>query len=290
MPHRDYCPCVAICIGIAVVIIVILITMLVVRRTDTLRTVSLPQVQNTPIPRIIWTYWNNEKLPPLVQKCIQSWREHMPGYDVRVLTPSSVRIVIPELNLKSIKWIDGPARESDILRVHILEKYGGIWSDASIMLYGPYWFTHAFDTHDFVGFYQKRTTTNPLYPNIENWWFATRPHGVFITAWKAAFMAMPNKSIKQRIAHYKKQGVDTQNIGDLHYLYMHVAAQKVLQQILPRDYIQNHMYLMEAEKGPFLYLAKNNWNAEAAAKDMMKNKGKLASMFKLTRYERPYVK
>jgi amino acid permease len=157
------------------------------------------------IPAIIWTYWNNDTIPEVVQKCIDSWHHHNPTYRVIVLSPKNLMNYI-NVNVKDISFNDSSARESDIVRLLVLEKYGGIWSDATIFLTQPYPFSLT-SHHQFIGYYLDSFTTNKDYPVLESWFFATVPNGEFITKWREAFFKLEEyDSVEEAVASAVNDG------------------------------------------------------------------------------------
>ncbi len=93
------------------------------------------------VPRIIWSAWLQGvgQAPEMVQACLQSQREHLPGYDVRVLDMDNYRqwVDLPEdIIRKYRKGRIPPASFSDLLRLAALKKYGGIWMDATVYCTG----------------------------------------------------------------------------------------------------------------------------------------------------------
>lgn len=88
---------------------------------------------------IIWQYWAQgfENVPPVVADCLSSVDRYKGSYQVIRLTDDSYSeyIQFPESILPKIPLMS-KAHFSDILRVALLEAYGGIWMDATIMLTG----------------------------------------------------------------------------------------------------------------------------------------------------------
>jgi hypothetical protein len=85
-------------------------------------------------PRYAFVYWDSEQQPDIVQHCIASMREHLPA-----------DLTLVELNAQTIgEWItidprimarvDIPAHAADMIRLHLLSTYGGMWIDASCLL------------------------------------------------------------------------------------------------------------------------------------------------------------
>lgn len=229
--------------------------------------------QQHTIPAIIWTYWNSTDIPEVVLKCIDSWRHYNPEYEVRVVTPANFKEYV-NVDIKSLSFIDGPARESDTARLLLLEKYGGVWSDASILLTKPYSFSRQSE-FEFIGYYIDGFTSDIRYPVLENWFFATIPKGQFITKWKKAFFMLEDFDSVNDAVEYMKQEeeIDTQKIATdlLNYLFMHIAAQYVLQN---NPELVNTMKLMKAEDGPFKYISSNGWDTAKALEDLCKGNHK----------------
>ena len=249
------------------VILVILVVLIILVLLCTSRKIQEQFIGSHTIPNIIWTYWDNDTLPEVVQRCVDTWRLHNPSFTVNVLGPSNLRKYM-DIDVKRLKFIDGPTRESDAIRIYILEKYGGIWSDATILVTKPYSFPMT-SQYEFIGYYIASFTTNQDYPVLENWFFATIPHGNFIRKWKEAFYALEELgNVDAGLAYMKREGVDFQKINSTHYLYMHVCAQYVMQKQMTPDEIRDTMYLRKAEDGPFKYLTENAWDSTKAIEEL----------------------
>lgn len=222
------------------------------------------------IPNIMWTYWNSDTLPDVVQNCIDSWRRHYPTMEIRIVNPNTVRNYI-DIDPKSLSWNDSPARESDIVRLLILATYGGYWSDATNYFTAPVEFPMRPET-EFVGYFTSKATTNNAYPIIDSWFFGTVPGGKFITQWRDAFMSISKYgSVGNFLEAMKSQGVDFQAIGSPSYLAIHIASQYVLQKKMGAADMRS-MVLLKSEDGPFAYLEANNWDARKSLEDLCNGK------------------
>ena len=69
------------------------------------------------IPRLIWSYWNSESLPPLIQACADNWRAQAPDHELRFLTPGTVRQWLPAGTDLSLLDSLPPFRQADWLRL-----------------------------------------------------------------------------------------------------------------------------------------------------------------------------
>jgi hypothetical protein len=226
-----------------------------------------------PAPRVLWTYWKEGQLPPIVQACILTWQRFHPDLRIQVVTPATVTTFLPDLHLGGLQWLDSPARESDVVRLHLLAAYGGVWLDASCLLAAPLDFcagVFAARGPEFTGFYMDMFTTQLCWPVVESWAFAARPGSPFVRAWLQEFMAVPNdvKGVARALHTLKDtRHVDTQAIRGEHYLFIHVAAQAVMQSgTLPLS-----MHLFSAVQGPYKYVNDAKGNTLAAVQALMDN-------------------
>lgn len=91
------------------------------------------------IPKIIWRYWATgwETAPFVVKKCTESIHRYASDYEIIDIDDKNVEnyIQLPEklLNTKNF-----PVQtKSDLIRIMLLAKYGGVWIDATIFLNKP---------------------------------------------------------------------------------------------------------------------------------------------------------
>lgn len=267
-------------IGLAV-----LLSILLYWRSDTYK----EGFQSAAIPNVIWTYWNQDTIPPIVQKCIESWRKQNPDFKVNVVFRSTLHEYLPNLQLDTLSWNDSPARESDIVRLNLLAQYGGYWCDASTLMTDPLDFNVLPQTQ-FIGYWLEGFTTNIKYPVIESWFFATVPGGTFITAWRDAFMGLSDcESVDVCIERAMLSGVDLQNISKSlrNYLYIHVAAQYALQKVMAENEIKSTMAFFKAEDGPYKYLVDAKWDPKTAAESICADRSK--KIYKLRSHERKEI-
>ena len=86
----------------------------------------------------VWICWfqGEESAPELIRTCIQSMRTYFPGREIIVLTEENISDYtdIPDYIIDKYKkgWISR-AHYSDILRVELLCRHGGLWVDATVL-------------------------------------------------------------------------------------------------------------------------------------------------------------
>lgn len=108
------------------------------------------------IPRQIWGFWDKDDIPPLVQRCINTWFIVHFNWDIHIVTPENVSTYLkPGVDIpKNLMRDEGPAKQSDMIRFALLYKYGGVYIDATtLMTYpGVAWMrTHYRDWFSFDG-------------------------------------------------------------------------------------------------------------------------------------------
>lgn len=87
--------------------------------------------------KIIWMSWlqglSDPHIPKLNIKCIDRWKTLNPDWEFKFVTYKNITTYIPEFNHiidKSPNRLK--AHQTDLLRLLLLEKFGGVWCDASL--------------------------------------------------------------------------------------------------------------------------------------------------------------
>ena len=104
--------------------------------------------------------------PPLVQICVHSWRRFNPDWKVIVLDRSSLTSWIDPREVPNNRSDLSLQQLSDLARIGVLQRYGGIWVDATVFCLRPLaeWFDHRHD----AGFFAFR---NPARDRMMSTWF-----------------------------------------------------------------------------------------------------------------------
>lgn len=89
------------------------------------------------IPRVIHYCWFGRKpLPPLAQRCIESWQNYLPDYEVKEWNEDNFDVDI--LPYTADAYAAGKfAFVSDYARFWILYKYGGVYFDTDVEIIRP---------------------------------------------------------------------------------------------------------------------------------------------------------
>ena len=91
-----------------------------------------PVASSIELPKKRWIYWEGN-FPKFVEKCVQNIQEKNPSYHVYVLNPENVS-EYSDIDFSLLKDAT-PQQKADLLRFHLLYQHGGIWLDASIIVY-----------------------------------------------------------------------------------------------------------------------------------------------------------
>jgi hypothetical protein len=86
----------------------------------------------------VWTFWEGSR-PAYIELCHDTLRKHVAEKDLHILDYEGVRKWLPELDIDDPYWRSMMyAHQADIIRVKLLEKYGGTWIDADYICLNPF--------------------------------------------------------------------------------------------------------------------------------------------------------
>ena len=92
-------------------------------------------------PPVIWIYWNDDSyMPQMVKNLINQIREHSNGAKVVVVTEETVTDYVQFDDVVWRKYKEGKislTHFSDLLRVSLLYRYGGVYMDSTLWLIRP---------------------------------------------------------------------------------------------------------------------------------------------------------
>ena len=243
------------------------------------------------IPKTIWTFWDSEDLPDFVSKSIDSWRKHSPDFTINVVTPKNLKDHLPETDFSTFKHTNFIQRTSDFIRVHLIAKYGGIWSDASVVATRSHnWIIDEQKARgfEFFAYRNDRDQTLVDYPVLGNYFFASIPKGNFVSKWRDEFNRLNDfDEVGEYIEDIRNKGVDPQKIPDPNYLTQDVSAQVVLQTQMTPEEIKQTIYTLNSEDGPYQHSHSNGWRAKESVQSLCdKSSSELPDLIKIYGNER----
>ena len=105
-----------------------------------LRTAGLERPVTLKVPssvnRTIWIYWDQgfADAPPIVQACVQSWKNKNPGWEIKLIDAETFADFCEMPDLSDEISLN---HRSDILRLRLLNTHGGVWADATTYCLRP---------------------------------------------------------------------------------------------------------------------------------------------------------
>ena len=106
--------------------------------SENLETTSSEE-RDMPVPPLLWTYWEQgwQNAPLVCQICIESWELLNPELALRKVCAADLPALLPELSRWNRLWELPSGQRSDLVRLALLQKYGGIWVDATLFSSAP---------------------------------------------------------------------------------------------------------------------------------------------------------
>jgi hypothetical protein len=151
-----------------------------------------PQIQETTVPRIIWSYWNGQS-SPCANACRDSWINHQSSFIVRALTPETLTDFLPDF---PILPEDMPQQKvSNLIRLMLLERYGGIWIDYSTLLTQSLdWVVDLAESSNceavlFYNEFYDEYRVNHARPIVENGFILSQKGSKFISDWRIIYQS-----------------------------------------------------------------------------------------------------
>ena len=143
------------------------------------------------VPKIVWLSWLQglDKAPEIVRVCLASQKRHLPDYEFRTLDLDNYRqwVELPDYVVEKYrKGLVPQASFSDLLRLAVLKRYGGIWMDASVFCSGfgneklqARW--NRIMRSEFIVFrYFRRGEKTPV--GLSNWFIAAVPNQIIVSS------------------------------------------------------------------------------------------------------------
>ncbi|QOW50611.1 hypothetical protein G0029_12950 [Acinetobacter sp. YH12138] len=204
----------------------------------------------TQIPKKIWIYWNNNP-SKLILDCIDQVKKINTEYEIFFLDDNTI-INYCKIDFNVFHELT-PQQKSDLIRFDLLYNYGGIWLDASIILYRDLnWILQLCQDNkkECFAFYRKPNTIFFDFPVIENWLLATSAKNNFFKFWRDELsyaLTIGVDNYLHNISNLPNPNLYFQKIKNLKYFIAYVACQKVLRKEIP------NIYLINCDKNAFLY-------------------------------------
>jgi hypothetical protein len=137
---------------------------------------------STKIPRIIWFMWLQglDQAPDVVKGCYASWKKYIPNWKIVLLDEHNLEeyVRIREVLGRNVKWISKQSL-SDVARINLLARYGGVWVDATCFCCTP--LDEWLDEYTGSGFFAfSRPQRDKL---LSSWFLASREDCYLTSKW-----------------------------------------------------------------------------------------------------------
>lgn len=130
------------------------------------------------VPKIIWILWFQgwDNAPQLVRLVRQSWQHHNPAWTIISLDDGNLNEYIDIVPLPDTTY----QAKSDIIRLHLLDKYGGVWADATMVCMQPLdtWVHSALQPSGFWMYHGRDKGRGPA-----SWFIISCPGSYIIRKW-----------------------------------------------------------------------------------------------------------
>ena len=209
------------------------------------------------MPKIVWMYWDNPEMPPLIQTIQTNNTNKLKNWNIRCLHETSIHKYISKTEYPAKFDTLIPQHKSDWIRLALLSKYGGVWMDASTILNDHDALDKLYNDSvsiqsQFTGFSFKNYEGNSLSPKglplyVENWFIMAPIRSSVIRLWRTQYERAIDMGFPAYRTFLNKEGVDTSkifaNMSSV-YLTQHGCLQYVFQKQLPAS---TPMIIMPAE-------------------------------------------
>ena len=140
------------------------------------------------IPTKLWLLWFQglDEAPYLVQKCIESWVKKNPTWEITVLDNSNLHnymdTTIFDNELSKLPLV----KKSNLVRLRLLEEYGGVWADATTYCTTPLdeWIQEATTSSGFFVFHKPGPDRV-----MSNWFMASEKNSKIISKLKQDYIS-----------------------------------------------------------------------------------------------------
>lgn len=144
---------------------------------------QIQESRAAPFNKTIWSFWEGGE-NEAVNLCRESWKHYAPDWEIKILNCESAKKLLGDEFCSNFDTLDSIQRKSDMVRLTALKKFGGVYSDSTVVLTKPLseWLIPIMENKDQFNF-----EFNDANSGIEGWFFASRANTPFITNWHACF-------------------------------------------------------------------------------------------------------
>ncbi len=246
------------------------------------------------LPKYVWGYWDNLELNSIIQSHINTWKRKIPkDWKIIILNKENYHNYVSKEFVNKYNDLN-PTRFSDFLRLELLQKYGGVWMDASIIItdgnfLNKYYEEMMLNKYDATVYELKENTVDIKTPYLENWFIMAPKNSKYINDIYKEF----DKAFDMDFLTYKKEvlipsGVrldKTLGYYEKTYLMQHA----IINFLMLKNYKYN-LNIKDSYKSMFKIHNDHNWDHEKVIDYIQENK-KWDDYYgiKLTKHSRVFI-
>jgi len=204
------------------------------------------------IPKIIWLYWNDENYSKIVKYCINLIKKLNPNYKINILNRKNFKVFIK--SPKVIKLLNSNIannHKSDIVRLYLLNIYGGIYIDITSLVFKNFDWIYDKKINLILSKIDKYSDSNNT--TIDSWFIACKKGNKFIKKSYELFLELldlnlnnkPIFNIKfNKIKNYIKDNLWVKNNVSpeyhiIYYVFIYIYKKYNIKNIKNIKYINN---------------------------------------------------
>ena len=196
--HREHVFCLFLLIVVFVVVLIDTINKKKEKETEAINkwtkafTIAKQPETTSRFPSIIWFFWDGPR-NVVLDAAVHSFQKQS-GWEVRGLNNDTIKDYLDVATELPACYndLDSIARKTDTIRLALLCKYGGVWTDASTFFGQPLdsWIPREANT-ELVAFYLEAYGSGVGLSDevIESWFIAAPKQGEIITRWRDTFFS-----------------------------------------------------------------------------------------------------
>lgn len=188
-------------------------------------------------PKRIWTFWHDmTKCPNIVKTNFECIRKLYPEWNLTILTNKNIVNFVDNSIIQLMSGFTIP-HKTDMYRLYILKKFGGLWIDSSVFLKDTTFINNLYNlckSQNKISLFETTYAgNNTNFPPLENWFIMSpEPNHYIIDAWYNEFL----DAVKMSFAKYKLKLESLKHVNVKHiydvvgdYLTMHACIQYMIQ-------------------------------------------------------------
>jgi hypothetical protein len=236
------------------------------------------------IPKRIWSYWDTPTPPPQIAAIHEARKRAHPDWDVVLLNEETLASLLD----RAPPPFETPQHRADWIRLYLLDRFGGVWLDASIITNQPIDALRDQTTGSALGAYYLEARARDGDPRtfIENWCLIAPPRSPLVRDWLREYEYAASIGFLAYKRRLQDRGLPLDTIfGDADdvYLTQHACLQSLLagkDQGVP-------ITLFRAEDDMYKLHLDCEWNSDCIRRQLAAPAAKQLPYIKLRGIERP---